>query len=177
MTAIPCGNKMGVPTQWKIDGTPMFETLLSLLEKESARFRVIAHPAEGKSEEVARLRGTLPGQGAKAMLCKSRDTAGGYVLAILSGDRKLDFRKVAQAADFRKATLASPEEAMQATGCVIGAIPPFSFSPDILLIADPDLVAGHTEIAFNAGCLDRSIVLDTQDYLRIAQPRLHALCA
>lgn len=155
----------------------MFETLLNLLKQERAKFRMIAHPAEGKSGEVARLRGTLPGQGAKAMLCKSREANNGYVLAILSGDRKLDFKKVAQAAGFKKATLASPEEAMQITGCVIGAIPPFSFSPNILLVADPDLLNSHAEIAFNAGCLDHSIVLDTADYLRIAQPRLHSLCA
>lgn len=148
----------------------------TLLQKENAKFRVITHPAAGKSAEVAQLRGTLPGQGAKAMLCKSREADGGYVLAILSGDRRLDFRKVAQAAGFRRATLASPEEAMQTTGCEIGAIPPFSFSPRIPLIADPELVSAYPEIAFNAGCLDHSIVLDTADYLRIAQPRLHPLC-
>ena len=42
---------------------------------------------------------------------------------------------------------------------------------------DPDLVARFREVAFNAGSLDRSIVLDSQDYVRIAQPRLHEVCA
>lgn len=176
MTSLLRGAKIAPSIERKND-IKMFKILLDLLEKERAKFRVIAHPAEGRSEDVARLRGTLPGQGAKAMLCKSRDVGNAYVLAILSGDRKLDFKKVAQAAGFKKATLASPDEAMQVTGCVIGAIPPFSFSPDIQLIADPDLLASHPEIAFNAGCLDHSIVLNTADYLRIAQPALHPLCA
>jgi Ala-tRNA(Pro) deacylase len=33
----------------------------------------------------------------------------------------------------------------------------------------------YDEIAFNAGRLDRSIVLNTQDYLRIAQPAVRSL--
>jgi len=50
-----------------------FEALVSLLEADAARFRVIEHPAEGRSELVAQIRGTAPGQGAKAMLCRSKD--------------------------------------------------------------------------------------------------------
>jgi len=68
--------------------------------------------------------------------------------------------------------LASPEEAIAKTGCAIGAIPPFSFVPDIRLVVDPQLLAGHEEIAFNAGRLDTSIVLNAADYERIASPQL-----
>ena len=150
----------------------VFEKLIALLEANQARFRVIEHPAEGRSELVASLRGTKPGQGAKAMLCRSE---GVYVLAVLPGDRKVDFRKVAEVAGKRKATLATPEEAMKQTGCAIGAIPPFSFSPDVKLAVDPALVESHDEIAFNAGRLDRSMVLDAKDYVRIAQPLLAPL--
>ena len=105
--------------------SPVFDRLMYLLEGADARFRVIEHAAEGRSDLVASIRGTAPGQGAKAMLCKSKDAHAALVLAILPGDRKLDFRKVAAAAGIRKATLASPEEAQRETGCVIGAIPPF----------------------------------------------------
>lgn len=153
-----------------------YETLIQLLETNQARFRVIEHPPEGKSEDVARIRGTAPGQGAKAMLCKSKDGDGGLTLVILSGDRKLDFKKVAEALGIRKATLASPEEAMAATGNVIGAIPPF-VEDGMGLLVDPGLVTAHAELAFNAGRLDRSIVLDTADYLRIAAPTLAPVCS
>ena len=74
-------------------------------------------------------------------------------------------------------TVASPDEATRETGCVIGAIPPFSFSPSISLVADPALLSRYAEIAFNAGRLDRSMVLDSADYQRIAQPQLHAICS
>lgn len=109
------------------------------------------------------------------MLCRSKDGEPAYALVVLPGDRKLDFKRVAQALGMKKATLASPEEAMATTGCVIGAIPPFTEHPALRLVVDPGLVERFGEIAFNAGRLDRSIVLDSADYLRIARPLLHAV--
>jgi Ala-tRNA(Pro) deacylase len=152
----------------------VFERLGALLEASHARFRIIEHPAEGRSELVAELRGTKPGQGAKAMFCRTHGT---FTLAVLPGDRKLDFKKVAHAVGKRKAALATPEEAMRETGCRIGAIPPFSFSPNVKLVVDPALIENHDEIAFNAGRLDRSMVLDSEDYLRIAMPLLQSVSA
>lgn len=157
----------------------VFDQLVQLLDGHGARYRVLEHPAEGKSEEVARIRGTAPGQGAKAMLCrtKSASTGENWVLAVLPGDQKLDFRKLAAALGLPKMTLASAEEAAQQTGCVMGAIPPFSLAPQITLVVDPGLLTRFGEIAFNAGRLDRSMVLNSEDYVRIAQPVQHMICA
>ena len=58
------------------------------------------------------------------------------------------------------------------TGCVFGAIPPFSFHPNLKLVADPLLFERFNEIAFNAGMLEKSVIMDTKDYLRIARPEL-----
>ena len=55
---------------------------------------------------------------------------------------------------------------------MFGAIPPFSFHPDLALVADPLLFERVDEIAFNAGLLEKSVIMDTQDYLRIARPEL-----
>ena len=66
----------------------------------------------------------------------------------------------------------SPKEIGELTGCVLGAIPPFSFHAELQLVADPELFARYSEIAFNAGRLDASIVLAADDYLRIARPQL-----
>jgi Ala-tRNA(Pro) deacylase len=152
--------------------TPVFDRLVALLEAGNARFRVIEHPAEGQSEAVARLRGTRPEQGAKAMFCVTRDAVPAPVLAVLPGPARLDFRKLGSAVGAKKATLADPAFARQATGCAMGAVPPFALSPGIRLVADPTLFSSNREIAFNAGRLDRSIVLAVDDYLRIARPQL-----
>ncbi|HGV0569802.1 TPA: mischarged aminoacyl-tRNA deacylase, partial [Escherichia coli] len=44
--------------------------------------------------------------------------------------------------------------------------------PKLKLVADPLLFERFDEIAFNAGMLDKSVILKTADYLRIAQPEL-----
>lgn len=49
---------------------------------------------------------------------------------------------------------------------------PFSFHPNLKLIADPLLFERFEELAFNAGTLERSIILNTEDYQRIAAPSL-----
>lgn len=155
----------------------VFDRLLGLLSSGQARFRVLEHPAEGRSDEVARIRGTAPGQGAKAMLCTVKSGSGKLVLAVLRGPDRLDFRRVAAATGARKASLASPEAAMAATGCIMGAVPPFSFSRDIAVVVDRALIRENEEIAFNAGRLDRSIVMSVEDYVRLTQPEVAAIRA
>ena len=150
----------------------VFQRLVNLMDSHQARYRVILHPAEGQSARVAEIRGTEPGQGAKAMLCSLKGTSDVYGLVILSGDQKLDMKRVGAALGGKKAQLVPAELARELTGCVIGAIPPLSFDPRIALIVDPPLIERYAEIAFNAGRLDASMVLDTQDYLRIARPLL-----
>lgn len=154
--------------------TPVFLELVELLDAQAARYRVIAHPAAGKSEEVARIRGTEVGQGAKAMACKLQvpNAPARHVLAVLAADRQLDLAALAAHCGAKRASLMSPREIDALTGCVLGAIPPFSFHPDLQLIADPELFDRYAEIAFNAGRLDASMVLATPDYLRIARPEL-----
>jgi Ala-tRNA(Pro) deacylase len=157
--------------------TPAFQKLIGLLDGGGARYRVIEHPAAGKSEEVARIRGTEVGQGAKAMACKLQipGSPALHVLAVLAADRQLDLAALAAEFGAKKASLMSPREIDAMTGCVLGAIPPFSFHPELRLVADPELFERYREIAFNAGRLDASMVLDAEDYLRLAAPRMARL--
>jgi len=151
----------------------IFEKLTALLDKHQARYRVVEHPTAGKSEEVAKIRGTELGQGAKALVCKVKGNGVKQaVLVILPADQQSDLSKVAAYLGGTKASLASPAEVDTLTDCVFGAIPPFSFHPDLLLIADPSLLSRYDELAFNAGTLERSIILNTQDYASIVQPTL-----
>ncbi|WP_039058156.1 YbaK/prolyl-tRNA synthetase associated domain-containing protein [Enterobacter sp. Bisph1] len=147
--------------------------LVSLLEQQQARFRVVEHEAVGKCEAVSEIRGTALGQGAKALLCKIKGNGVKmHVLAILAADLQADLARLAQHFGGSKASLASPAEVDALTACVFGAIPPFSFHPDLHLVADPLLFQRFDDIAFNAGLLEKSVIMNTQDYLRIAQPEL-----
>jgi len=156
----------------------VFDRLVALLGEAKARFRVIEHEAEGRSEKISVIRGNRPDQAAKAMVLDVRGGGGGKrsVLAILPGSRKLDFNAVAALFEARKCGFASPETAQHLTGCVMGAVPPFALSPDLAIVVDEDLLANDT-LFFNAGRLDRSMELDTRDWLAVARPRVARIAA
>ncbi|MDX7989874.1 YbaK/prolyl-tRNA synthetase associated domain-containing protein [Xenorhabdus littoralis] len=153
----------------------IFECLTTLLDIHNARYRVMEHITGGRSEEVAKIRGTQLGQGAKALVCHVKGN--GYrqhILAVLPADQQADLTTLAKQVGGSRASLASPKEVSELTRCVFGAIPPFSFHPDLKLVADPLLFDRYSELAFNAGSLERSIILNTEDYRRIATPELLA---
>ncbi|SKA10571.1 Ala-tRNA(Pro) deacylase [Enhydrobacter aerosaccus] len=151
----------------------VFERLVALLSEAGAKFRVIEHEAEGKSEAISAIRGNRPEQAAKAMVLDVRGGGGGRrnVLAILPGNRKLDFAAVAALFEARKCGFASPDTAQALTGCVMGAVPPFALNPDLAIVVEEDLLANDT-LFFNAGRLDRSMELATGDWLAVARPRV-----
>lgn len=145
---------------------PVYFKLVDLLKHNNARFREVSHQIEGKSEKVAALRGSTLQQGAKAMVLKVGKK---YVLAVLSSSLRVDMQKVASAMNEKKASFASMEDAEKLSGCKMGAVPPFCFNNDLILIVDSSILK-VPEIAFNAARLDRSIFLNTEDYIRITKP-------
>ncbi len=149
----------------------VFGKLKARLDAGGASYRVVEHPAAGRSEEVAKIRGTVLGQGAKALVCHVKGHGVKlHVLAVLPADQQADLGRLAQALGGSRASLASPDEVTELTGCVFGAIPPLSFHPELKLVADPLLFERYDELAFNAGTLTRSIILRTEDYRRIVAP-------
>ena len=150
-----------------------FEKLTALLDQNQARYRVVEHSSAGKSEDVAKIRGTQIGQGAKALVCTLKGNGVKQtILAVLPADQQADLDKIAAHFGAKKASLSSPAEVFALTDCVFVAIPTFSFHENLLLIADTSLLQRYDELAFNAGTLERSVILNTADYARIAQPRL-----
>lgn len=151
----------------------VFEKLVALFDDGKADYRVLEHEPVRTSEEAAQVRGSSPGQGAKAMIMRVKLNSKNYIYvhAVLPGNQRVDFSKVAQAAGGIKASLATAEEAQKLTDCIMGSVPPVSFHPDVELIVDPSLLDNNTELFFNAGLRERSIGICTQDYVRIVQPR------
>jgi Ala-tRNA(Pro) deacylase len=165
-----------------VDGetTPedVFVRLVTLLTEAKAKFRLIEHEAEGRSERISTIRGNRPDQAAKAMVLDLRGGGGGrrHVLAVLPGNRKLDFAAVAALFEARKCGFASPQTAQALTGCVMGAVPPFALNPDLAIVVDEDLLQNES-LFFNAGRLDRSMELQTRDWLAAAKPRVAKIAA
>ena len=149
------------------------EQLCALLDREGATYRVIEHEAEGRTEFIAKIRGNRIEQSIKSIVLQVRVSKkeNVYCLANVPGDCRIDFDGVKRHFNADSAAFAAREKAQELTGCVIGAIPPFSFSDQLQVLADP-LISENEEVVFNAGRLDRSIFMKLDDYLRIAKPQL-----
>ncbi len=156
--------------------TEIHEQLRALLDREGAVYRVIEHEPEGRTEVIAKIRGNRIEQSIKSMVLQVRLTRKEniYCLANVPGDCRVDFDGVKTYFNADSVAFAQREKAQELTGCVIGSIPPFSFNEQLQLLADP-LIQQNEEVVFNAGRLDRSIMMKLSDYIRIAKPQLVAI--
>ncbi len=145
--------------------------LVAHLDAVGARYRVVEHAAEGRSDAVAVIRGNHPSQALKAMVVAVTGGSSGFGLAVLPGDRRIDFAALAAVLGAGKVRFASPADAERLTGCVMGSVPPFSFDEALPLVAD-EAIAANQEVVFNAARLDRSIFMPLADYLRAARQTL-----
>ena len=148
------------------------QQLCDLLDSAGATYRVIEHEPEGRTEIIAKIRGNRIEQSIKSIVIQVRRKKENiYCLANVPGDCRIDFNGIKGHFTADSVAFAAREKAQELTGCVIGAIPPFSFNDHLQVLADP-LIQENEEVVFNAGRLDRSIFMKLDDYLRIAKPQL-----
>ena len=146
-----------------------YEKLIAQLEQHQANFRVVEHEAIGQTDVISEIRGNELNQAAKAMVLEVTMPEGAesrYLLAIVPGDCKINFKSAARAIGGKKSSFAAPEKAQELTQCVMGAVPPFSFDDRLALRVDTRLRDVGT-LWFNAGELERSVALNVDDYFRV----------
>ncbi len=145
----------------------VFQSICRLLDGECIQYRTIRHQPTYTSEESAKARGEAVRVGGKALVVKTGEA---FRLFVLSAAAKLDSGALKRHFGEKKIRFATPAELMDLTGLVPGSIPPFG--PPVLpfeLFVDESSLANE-KIAFNAGSLTDSIVMTTDDYLRVAKP-------
>lgn len=156
----------------------VYDRLIADLDASGARYRLIEHAPEGRTELVSALRGHDLASAAKCLilLAKLGKKQTRYVLAVVPGDARLDLAAVKALLGASYVAFAGTDKAEQLAGSVTGTVLPFSYDERLELIADPALL-DRGELYFNAGRLDRSVALASDDYLRLARPRLAPIIA
>ncbi|TQS27161.1 YbaK/EbsC family protein [Microbispora sp. KK1-11] len=162
----------GVAAPESLDGG-LYERLVADLEAAGARYRLIDHPPEGRTEVVSALRGHDVAHAAKCLvvMVKVGKKQSRYVLAVVPGDARLDLQAVKALLEGTYVAFADRAKAEELAGGVSGTVLPFSYHPKLEVIADPALLR-VPELFFNAARLDRSIALATDDYVKLAAPRV-----
>lgn len=156
----------------------LYERLIADLDAARARYRLIDHPPEGRTELVSALRGHDVSQAAKCLIVmvKVGKKQSRYVLAVIPGDARVDLPAVKALLGGGYVAFADRARAEELAGSVTGTVLPFSYHSQLELIADPALL-NAPELYFNAARLDRSVALATEDYVRIAGPLLTPITA
>ena len=137
--------------------------LVTLLRDEQAAFRLTQHDPVTTSAEAAAVRGAELRSGAKAMLVKGKT---GFVLAVLAGDRKIDWKLLAPLVGGKGARFANDDELRALTGLTKGAVPPFGRLFGLRTLYDRSLLEVET-VNFNAGTHTDSIAMSRDDLIRI----------
>jgi Ala-tRNA(Pro) deacylase len=143
--------------------------LLRFLDQARVAYRTVEHPPAGRSVDAAAARGESLEIGGKALVVKIDDV---FALCVLRAHQRLDSGALRRALKASRTRFASRAELLELTGLEPGTVPPFG--PPVLglpLLLDRG-VLDNERIAFNAGSLEHSIVMDVADYVRCARPRL-----
>ncbi len=145
----------------------VFSSIRRWLDQNGVSFRHVHHQPTFTSEESARARGEDLRVGGKALLMKAD---GQYALFVLPANRRVDSQAVRRTLGVRKLRFATREELHELTGLVPGCVPPFGRPILPFPLYVDATIAQNDRIAFNAGSLTDSIVMSTEDYLRVACP-------
>lgn len=151
-------------------GIGVFEKIKEVLDSAKVRYALYEHEPVFTSEEAAKVRGTTPEQGAKALVMVAD---GKPVMLVVPGHLQVNIRKFKSRFGLKELQMAKPEEVKELTGVEIGAVPPFGNIFSLPLYVDSELLKCE-EIAFNAGRHDRSIIMKYKDFEKLTRPTVES---
>lgn len=153
-----------------------YDRLITLLDTSSVDYQLIDHAPEGTTDAVCALRGHPASEAAKCIVLRvkvDRRTTR-HVLAVVPGDRRVDLDAIRTLFTARYVGFSDAETAERLARAIPGTVLPFSFDPELEVVADPDVIK-QPRLYFNAARLDRSLCLSGPDYERSANPRVEPI--
>jgi len=146
----------------------VFDNIIYYLENEGLEYDLLEHDFIHSSEEAARIRGTSLEEGAKALVLKGkRGDVKKYFMCIISGDKKLNLKKVRRTTGFPNVSLAHPDKVKELTGLEVGKIPPFPFLFDLDGYVDKDVLK-NKHVCFSVASNYKSVRMNSKEWRVIA---------
>ncbi len=152
----------------------LFERIIALLDGNKIEYKLLKHEPVYTSEQAAAARTDVSlHQGAKAMVVKYQrlniKDQKEFIMCVLPGDKRIDFKKIRKVLNIADATLASPEEVERVIGVKVGAVSPFGNLSGLKVLLD-ESICDNEEIVFNAGDHSKSVKMKLSDYLCVVNP-------
>jgi prolyl-tRNA editing enzyme YbaK/EbsC (Cys-tRNA(Pro) deacylase) len=145
----------------------VLESIRALLDEHGVLYREIHHPPTRTSQQAADARGESMEIGGKAIVAKV-DTE--FRLFVFSAARRMVSRLIRKRQGAQRFRFADADELKELTGLVPGCVPPFGRPILPLDLYVDTSILENDRIAFNAGSLTDSIIMDRERYIEIARP-------
>lgn len=147
-------------------------TVLEKIKKKlldaGIEYEYMEHEPVYTSENAARVRGEELSAGAKALVLFGDKTP---ILCVVPGDKKADFKKIKKHLDVKDLRMATPDEVKELTTLEIGAIPPVGSVMGLPSHYDNSFMLKDT-VAFNAGAHKVTIIMKSDDLIKVENPKI-----
>lgn len=142
----------------------------TLLQHENVPYSVIEIPlTEDKKpvrnlEELLLKQGVEPKSVVRSVLFKTG--SGQYAMLAVAGGGRADWAKLREHLNERKCRMAEFDEVPEATGYVVGAVPPIALPQDIKILVD-NSVNDYETVVIGSGVLGYALSLKGADLLKL----------
>jgi Ala-tRNA(Pro) deacylase len=134
------------------------EELFARFDELGIAHRTFSHPAVFTVAEAAALRGSLPGAHCKSLFLK--DKKGGFWLAVMLEERRIDLKKLAAQLTAPRFSFGGADDLHRLLGVRPGSVTPFALLNDVRHLVTPVLDAAMLEY-------DRTTAISAADLLRL----------
>lgn len=145
------------------------ERIRKILEERSIPIECTEHAPVYTISAAALALGVKESQTVKSLVLKTKEEK--FLILILPGDKKLDWKLLGQQLKTKKLEFAKPEEVLQVVGCEVGCVPPFGHLTDLPIYMDKELLKKDV-LYFNPGVHNKSFKVRTWDLRKLCNPKI-----
>ena len=147
--------------------TAVEEKILSSLKAQGIQYEIFEHDPVYTCPQMAKYLKTDDAHIAKSMVVKKSD--GSYLLAVLPGNRKIDFHKLGIVTKAAPTILAPKCEAEEIVQCPVGCVYPLGSIVNLETLFDSAILRKEY-VYFNPGSHTKSVKINTQDLTKLVKP-------
>jgi Cys-tRNA(Pro) deacylase len=150
--------------------TTLLSPVTELLAREAIDFQVVEIPLSEDKKPVRNLEELLSAQGldpksvVRSVLFRAE--SGQFVMLAVAGGGRADWAVLRNHLNERKVRMAELDEVPEATGYVVGAVPPIALPDSVRILVDESVKAYET-VVIGSGVLGFALTLKGADLLKL----------
>ena len=145
------------------------ERIRAMMESLKISIEITEHEPVYTNPAMAQAMGVKESQTVKSLVLKTKE--GKFAVLVLPGDKKMDWKVVANQLNTKKVEFAKPEEVLLLVGCEVGCVPPFGHMTELPIYMDKELLKKDF-LYFNPGVHNKSFRVKAWDLRKLCNPKM-----